>query len=151
MILPKDAFEPMAAYLVDTNHLSLMVTEQHPLRQHIIRRIRLGDEFSIAAPTLTEMLYGIQMIRHASRNVAEWVRLSVMFGFHGIDQQAACSAAVLQIELRRRGWQLSTVDAFIATVALRHELTLLTTDKDFRGIPGLQVENWLAGPTQQDG
>jgi predicted nucleic acid-binding protein len=52
-------------------------------------------------------------------------------------------AAELQISLRRRGWQLETVDALVAAVALRYDLTLLTRDKDFVAITPLKQENWL--------
>ena len=38
---------------------------------------------------------------------------------------------------RRQGWQLATIDALIAAIALRYNLILLTTDQDFRAIPGL--------------
>ncbi|RIK38099.1 MAG: hypothetical protein DCC55_22160 [Chloroflexi bacterium] len=42
---------------------------------------------------------------------------------------------------------MTTVDALIAALALRYELTLLTTDKDFWAVPGLRMENWLVLPT----
>lgn len=50
-------------------------------------------------------------------------------------------AAILQLELRRQDWQLGTIDALIAAVALRYDLVLLTTDRDFQAIPGLPQEN----------
>lgn len=53
-------------------------------------------------------------------------------------------AANLQTSLRRRGRQLETVDALIAAVALRYDLTLLTADNDFSAISQLKRENWLA-------
>jgi predicted nucleic acid-binding protein len=141
MIVPKDASEHMAAYLVDTNYLSVLVTKQHPLRHHILRRIWLGDEFSIAAPALTELLYGIQTIPQAGPNRREWTSLSVLFGFYGIDQQDAERAAALQVEVRRGGWQRNTVDALLAAITLRYNCILLTTDKDFGTIPGQPLEN----------
>ena len=52
-------------------------------------------------------------------------------------------AAELQVALRGNGWQLATVDALIAAVALRYDLILLTTDRDFRTIPTLRREDWL--------
>jgi tRNA(fMet)-specific endonuclease VapC len=52
-------------------------------------------------------------------------------------------AAALQSSLRRAGRQLATVDALLAAVALRHGLTLLTTDGDFDAVPNLRLENWL--------
>jgi predicted nucleic acid-binding protein len=35
------------------------------------------------------------------------------------------------------------VDALIAVAALRLDLTLLTTDRDFTPIPGLKQANWM--------
>jgi predicted nucleic acid-binding protein len=32
----------------------------------------------------------------------------------------------------------------IAVIALRYTLILVTTDQDFAGVPGLQLENWRA-------
>ena len=40
-------------------------------------------------------------------------------------------------------FQLETVDALITAVALRYDLTLLTTDRDFNAVPQLKQENWL--------
>jgi predicted nucleic acid-binding protein len=39
---------------------------------------------------------------------------------------------------------MGTVDAILAAIALRHSLTLLTTDRDFAAVPGLAQANWLA-------
>lgn len=133
----------MTQYLLDTNHLSTMVTEQHPIRLRIQRQLRFGDTFAIAAPTLTEMLYGIQMIPRARQNMADWQKLSVMFDYYAIERTDAEQAAMLQVSLRQRGWQLTTVDALITAIALRYNLTLLTVDQDFEEIPGLLRANWF--------
>ncbi|MBI4671516.1 MAG: PIN domain-containing protein [Chloroflexi bacterium] len=60
------------------------------------------------------------------------------------DETDAVSAADLQITLRKRGRQLATIDALIATLALRHNLILLTTDRDFQAAPELAQENWMS-------
>ncbi|MFD3165831.1 type II toxin-antitoxin system VapC family toxin [Herpetosiphon sp. NSE202] len=59
------------------------------------------------------------------------------------DETDAVHAAEMQIALRRQGRQLATVDALIAALALRYDLVLLTTDKDFDAVPELRIENWL--------
>lgn len=133
----------MARYLLDTNHLSPLVTVGHPLRQRVSVRLQLGDEFAVPVPALTELLYGILLTPRAVQNLAEWQRLQNSFGYYLIQRQDAEAAAELQTDLRRRGWQLATVDALIAAVALRHNLVLLTTDGDFAAAPGLHLENWL--------
>ncbi len=133
----------MTNYLLDANHLSTMVTDQHPVRQLILRQLRFGDTFAITTPTLAETLYGIQMILRARQNIADWRKLSVMFDYYVIEQVDAEQAATLQVSLKRHGWQLATVDALMAAVALRYDLVLLTVDNDFKKISGLQRENWF--------
>lgn len=59
------------------------------------------------------------------------------------DEADAENAAALQRALRLQGWQLETSDAFIAVVALRYDLVLLTSDNDFAPVPNLKQENWL--------
>lgn len=85
------------------------------------------------------------MLPRAAQNLAEWERLKPLLPCYIPDETDAEFAAELQLSLRRRGWQLATVDALIAAVALRYDLTLLTADQDFQAIPRLQHENWLVG------
>ncbi len=134
----------MGNFLLDTNHLSPLVTFDHLLRDRIISDAHSGHMFSIAAPVLAEFLYGIQTLPRAKANLKEWQRYQDSFSFYDVQHIDAESAAALQIALRKQGWQLKTVDALVAAIALRYSLMLLTTDKDFDAIPGLAAENWLA-------
>lgn len=133
----------MTTYLLDTNHTSPLVTLGHPLRERILQSVQNGHTFGVTIPSLTGMLYGIGLLPRAQQNLAEWARLRPHFTCHIPDEFDAEQAAQLQISLRRRGWQLETVDALIATVALRYDLVLLTTDKDFSVMAQLKQENWL--------
>jgi predicted nucleic acid-binding protein len=49
-------------------------------------------------------------------------------------RQDHIDAATLRNRCRRSGIQTGTIDALIAQLCIRHELTLLTTDGDFRHI-----------------
>jgi tRNA(fMet)-specific endonuclease VapC len=133
----------MADYLLDTNHLSPLVTLNHPLRHRILAALQAGHTFAITVPALVEMLFGIGVLPRAEQNQAEWQRLRPNFACYIPDEADAEQAADLQIQLRRQGWPLATVDALVAAVALRHHCTLLTRDKDFAAIPALKQENWL--------
>ena len=117
----------MAHYLLDTNHLSPLVTLAHPLRPQ----------------QWPNFLFGIRLLPRAAENLAEWERIRSDFRYYSIDVAEAETASSLQASLRQRGWQLETVDALIAAVALRNNLILLTTDGDYREVPGLTTENWL--------
>jgi tRNA(fMet)-specific endonuclease VapC len=133
----------MASYLLDTNHLSPLVTLGHPLRERVLAQHNSGDEFSIPVPVLTEFLYGIRLAPRAAANLQEWELLQDRFGYYAVGVVDAKEAAELQVALRRTGWQLATVDALIATIAIRNNLILLTTDGDFRPISQLAQENWI--------
>jgi tRNA(fMet)-specific endonuclease VapC len=134
----------MAQYLLDTNHASPLITVGHPLRDRVLRAIQSGDKFVVTTVNLAEFLSGIGVTPRAAQNTLEWERLRESIDVYRVEEEDAVRAARLQTSLRRRGWQLNTVDAFIAALALRYDLTLLTTDGDFDAVPDLRCENWLA-------
>ncbi|HTC05889.1 MAG TPA: PIN domain-containing protein [Xanthobacteraceae bacterium] len=50
------------------------------------------------------------------------------------DRDDHIEAAELRNRCRRAGIQVGTIDALLAELCIRHELTMLTTDNDFRHI-----------------
>lgn len=136
----------MTAYLLDTNHASPLVTRGHPLRQRVRDRLAANDTFAVCVPVLTETLFGIGLLPRAIRNRAEWARLQPLLPCYIPDEVDGEAAANLQLASRRQGRQLATVDALIAAIALRYDLLLLTTDRDFQAIPTLRQDNWIRVP-----
>jgi predicted nucleic acid-binding protein len=134
----------MTSYLLDTNHASPLVTHRHPLRRRVFERLAANDIFAICAPVLTETLFGILGLTRGSANQAEWERIRTSLRCYSVDESDAIEAAMLRLSLRRQGRQLAAIDALIATVALRYDLILLTTDRDFLAVPSLQCENWIS-------
>lgn len=114
----------MTYYLLDSNHASPLVTLSHPLRLAVLDRTARGHSFAISVPVLTETLFGLYLLPRAEQSIAEWSRLR-----QGIN----C-------------YQVDEADALVAATALRYDLVLLTTDKDFDAVPDLKRENWLASP-----
>lgn len=134
----------MADYLFDTNHASVLVTRTHPVNQRITSQVAAGDRFHISLLAIMETVYGFSILPRATQNAAEWAAIRPSLRLVGVDEQDALNAAALQLQLRRQGWQLATIDALIATASLRYSLILLTTDRDFRRVPNLITENWIA-------
>jgi tRNA(fMet)-specific endonuclease VapC len=133
----------MSSYLLDTNHASRLIMPEHPFHRHLLLEVEQGNTFSICVPVLTEVLFGIGILPRGSDNLRRWEAIRAQFACYAMHEVDAQLAAELQLALRRVGWQLQTIDALIAAIALRYELTLLTTDRDFEAVPGLQTENWL--------
>jgi tRNA(fMet)-specific endonuclease VapC len=62
----------------------------------------------------------------------------------GFDEVSAEHFGRLKVELQRVGITVSPMDLLIASVALAHDLTLVTHNTDdFRDIPNLRLEDWL--------
>jgi predicted nucleic acid-binding protein len=52
------------------------------------------------------------------------------------DRDDHIEAAALRNRCRRAGIQVGTIEALLAQICLRHDLTMLSTDEDFRHIAG---------------
>lgn len=135
----------MVQYLLDTNHASPLVTIGHPLRSIILASLNKGDTFGLCVPVIVETKFGIGVLPRARENLEEWQQLRTRLPVYASDAIDAEMAVDLQLALRKSGWQLASFDALIAAIALRHDLTLLTSDRDFQAVEGLRIENWLTG------
>ena len=133
----------MAEYLLDTNHLSPLVTPGHPLRGRVAAAQRGGDRFYLTTAVAAETLVWVLRQRRATGCEWEYRRLRPKLRFLHADEADAERSAELRIAAGRRGWQLKVIDGLIAATALRYDLTLLTADRDFHGVPNLRVENRL--------
>lgn len=132
----------MTSYLLDTNHLSPLVTPEHPLHNKILEATKSGHQFAIAAPAFNEFLFGIGVAIRAIQNWREWELIRNDFVYYDISVADAEKAAKLRIRLRKQGKQLEAIDSMLAIIALSNDLTLLTRDKDFQAVPGLKQEDW---------
>ncbi len=83
----------MAAYLLDTNHASPLVTLNHPLRTQVRDALRKGSTFAICVPVLTETLFGIGILPRAKQNQAEWQVWQSLFTCYVPDETDAFVAA----------------------------------------------------------
>ena len=62
------------------------------------------------------------------------------------DREDHISAAELRNHCRRAGVQIGTIDALLAQLCIRHELTLLTTDQDFTlAARHCELQVWKSG------
>jgi tRNA(fMet)-specific endonuclease VapC len=61
-----------------------------------------------------------------------------------VDTQTARHYGAVYLELRRQGRVLSQVDMMLAALARQHDITVLTTDRDFEALADIKVENWVS-------
>lgn len=117
--------------LTDTSVWSLLFRKSGPARLpevEALQRFLRGDaQVAITGVIAQELFYGL-----ASSKAADAIAHtfgSLRYFAPSLDEHIA--AAKLQRTLRTAGVQVSSEDALIAQLAIAHDMTLLTTDRDF--------------------
>ena len=141
----------MLAVLLDTNVLSELM-RPHP-SQVVLDWFaqREGTELYTSSITQAEMLLGVALLPNGKRRKAIADAIEQMFeqDFVGrclpFDELAAHEYAALVAVRQKYGLPISTEDAQIAAIALRHELPLATRNtKDFSKIDELVLlDPWI--------
>ena len=137
--------------ILDTNHLRELVSRSSPLGLRLRDRIRESNaEVFTCSVVVEESQQGwmalLNRMRPGPDQVEVYERMqatleaAVKLGGLPFDQDAA----EIFIELRREFRRGGTMDLKIASIAMTHGALLLSRNtEDFKGIPGLEVENWL--------
>lgn len=117
--------------LVDTSVWSLALRRDaaavEPEVQHL-KDALLGEEVVVTTGlVLQELLQGFSGAKAREQIVERFAALPLLQP----DRQDHIDAAALRTTCRRAGVQIGTIDALLAQLCVRHELTLLTTDRDF--------------------
>lgn len=117
--------------LVDTSVWSLALRRDaessEPEVQHLKDALLGADVVVTTGLVLQELLQGFSGPKASAQIVERFAALPMLQPSR--DDHVA--AAELRNACRRSGVQLGTIDALIAQLCIRHELTLLSTDKDF--------------------
>lgn len=120
--------------LVDTSVWSLAFRRDAPPSTPEVtelgRALRAGEDIYVTGLILQELLQGFRRPA-AHRQIIEHFRaLPLLVPDRGDHIQAAD----LRNKCRRKGVHAGTIDALLARLCIRHGLTVLSTDRDFRNI-----------------
>lgn len=119
---------------VDTSVWSLALRRDEPSGAPEVKALRQaleGGEIVVTTGLiLQELLQGFAGPRARKDIVERFTALPLLVP----DRQDHINAADLRNRCRRAGVQIGTIDALLAQLCVRHDLTLLTTDRDFEGI-----------------
>ncbi len=96
----------------------------------------------LAAPVLYELRRGAVRAANAKalRQAIDDIRL--VHAVAPFDEAAALEAVRIAAAQAAKGRQIHHLDTMIAGIAASVNATLVTCDKDFKGIAGLQIEDW---------
>jgi predicted nucleic acid-binding protein len=117
--------------LVDTSVWSLALRRDVEATEPEVQELKealLGSRIVITTGlVLQELLQGFSGPKDQAQIVERFSALPLLQP----DREDHINAAGVRNACRKAGVQLGTVDALLAQLCIRHDLTLLTTDKDF--------------------
>jgi predicted nucleic acid-binding protein len=115
---------------VDTSVWSLAFRRDQPSAAPEVDAVRNalegGETIVTTGLVLQELLQGFAGPRARKDIIDRFTALPLL----SPDRQDHIAAAELRNRCRRAGVQIGTIDALLAQLCIRHELTMLTTDKD---------------------
>ena len=118
---------------VDTSVWSLALRRDAPSATEaraLIRMIETGETIVTTGLVLQELLQGFSGPKARAQIIDRFSALPLLIP----DRDDHIAAAQLRNRCRRGGIQVGTIDALLAHLCIRHDLTMLSTDKDFSHI-----------------
>ena len=119
---------------VDTSVWSLALRRDAPPEGPQVRRLREalsgGEAVHTTGIVLQELLQGYRGPRAGAPIVERFAALPLIVPA----RDDHIDAAALRTTCRRHGMQVGTIDALLAQLCIRHDLVMLTTDRDFSHI-----------------
>jgi predicted nucleic acid-binding protein len=93
----------------------------------LVRAVESGETLLTTGLVLQELLQGFGGPKNRSEIVARFSALPLIVP----DRDDHIFAAELRNHCRRKGVQIGTIDALLAQLCMRHDLTMLSADEDF--------------------
>lgn len=132
----------MTALMLDTNTVSEIVSYRRP---EFRSRLRFElERVLVSSISYGETMHGLFKNPEATRVASIAVAFFAETPILPFDASAAECYGRLRAEMRRIGKALQPLDMLIAAHALEAGATLVSSDRAFRFVPGLSVEDWTA-------
>jgi predicted nucleic acid-binding protein len=126
------------ALILDTNALSAIAEGERAA----LRQFARAGEVAVPVIVLGEYRFGIAQSRH-QREYERWLEEMVaVSSVLEIDEETAIWYAGLRSQLKEAGTPIPSNDAWIAALCRQHRLPILSRDRHFDLIQGLQRLDW---------
>jgi tRNA(fMet)-specific endonuclease VapC len=132
-------------YLLDTSACVDAIKNRTPLvRKRIAEVMRGGARVYVSSVASFELWYGAAKSAFPEAN-AKLVEafLAGASGITPFDEEDARAAGIVRARLEKAGKPIGSYDLLIAAQALRHEMTLVTSNvREFNRVKGLTWADW---------
>lgn len=124
--------------LLDTNIISALTRGE----AIILQNIRKASSVYTSVISIGELNYGAQFSQDPKKHLAQIKNLRKVIKVLLVDEESSLEYGKIKAALRRRGTPIPENDIWIAAIAIRHKLPVVTRDNDFNYIAGLKTIKW---------
>ena len=129
-------------YMLDTNTVSYILKGQSPTARKKLRDLSVNNEVCISSITEAEVRYGLEKRQMSHEFRTETERFLDAIDIESWGSAAAKEYGVMRARLDATGKPLSNMDLLIAAHAVSLSATLVTNDRAFKNVKGLDLANW---------
>ena len=126
--------------LLDTNIVIDFLAGDH----RVVTQARMASGFFIPVTVVGELVFGAAKSSRPAENLHGIEALAKAYPVVTCDGEAAWHYGQVKEQLRKRGRPIPDNDIWIAAMALRHDMPLVTRDHHFGEVIGLRVIDWSA-------
>jgi tRNA(fMet)-specific endonuclease VapC len=133
-----------ARFLLDTN-ICIYIQRQRPANLLArFQKLEPGDA-AISVITWGELLYGAEKSKQRKKVLQLLAEFKTFIPVLPIPESAGNTYGIIGASLESDGQTIGNNDLWIAAHAKAADLTIVTNnEREFRRIPGLKVQNWVA-------
>jgi tRNA(fMet)-specific endonuclease VapC len=125
-------------FLLDTNIITAWLKGETT----IANKIDKAKEIHIPVIVLGELYYGALYSTKVEKNIKDIKSITQNYSVLQIDEETTIVYGNIKAALRKKGKPIPENDIWIAAIAKRHKLVLITRDKHFNEIEGVVIKNW---------
>lgn len=136
----------MKGFLLDTSFLVALQWDD-PVAVRKVQSLEPDTILFTSAITLGELVYGLHRVPPPKREELEarlHHALELVVDILPVTPEVARKYGEIKANLAAKGRPIPTNDVWIASIALVHNLTVISADPHFDEVEGLSRENWLA-------
>ena len=130
-------------YLLDTN-ICIYIIKNKP--ENVLKRFEKlqADDVVISSITVAELQYGVEKSKLAEKNQEALNQFILPLEIIPFGHQDAIKYGIIRTNLEKLGTPIGAMDLLIASIAIHHNLTLVTNNtSEFSRIQGLKIDNWV--------
>lgn len=125
-------------YLLDTNIIIALFKED----KQVLKKVQEAQEIYHPAVVIGELYYGAFNSTRKVENLGKVDEYRNDVAILNSDEHTARFYGEVKAALKKRGTPIPENDIWISAIAIQYDLTLVTRDKHFGNIDGLNVEKW---------